>query len=100
MIINIPIQLDETTFENLVKRDYENKIHDELIKRIEKVLIAKDPGYYSKSARNGLDEYVKEVVDEHIKKYKGEIIDKAADILATRLARTKAAKQLVKEQED
>ena len=102
MIINIPIQVDEKPLEEVVKRDYEGKILNELVKRIETVLIDEAKyspySYNSKDkARDGLKEMISEHIDIFLEDNKDEIIDVAASKLAERLARTKKAREVLEE---
>lgn len=95
MIINIPINIDEDQFNKLVETDYERKIEDRIYKDVRKALEEKS-GYYNRRMSDGILVLVKEQIDCILKAYKDEIIEAAADKLAERLARTKAAKELVK----
>lgn len=95
MIINIPINIDEDRFNKLVETDYERKIEDRIYKDICKALEEKS-GYYNKRMTDGILVMVEKQIDCILKAYKNEIIEAAADKLAERLARTKAAKELIK----
>lgn len=102
MVINIPIQVDEKQLEEVVKRDYEGRIFNELVKRIETVLIheAKYSPYSYNSedkARNGLKEMIGEHIDIFLKDNKDEIIDAASTKLADKLSRTKKAREILEE---
>lgn len=99
MIINIPLNIPEELLENTIAKDYESKITENLTNEVRKILADHDGGYYyrnGKDARRGLEDWVSQKVDNIIKEYKDDIIEAAADKLAERLARTKAAKELVK----
>lgn len=100
MVINIPIQVDEKQLEEVVKRDYEGRIFNELVKRIETVLVNEagySPyAYTSKDkARNGLKEMIGEHIDIFLKDNKDEIIDAASDKLASKLARSKKGREIL-----
>lgn len=95
MIINIPINIDEDQFNKLIETDYERKIEDRIYKDVRKALEEKS-GYYNRRMSDGILVIVEEQIDCILKAYKNEIIEAAADKLAERLARTKAAKELVK----
>lgn len=95
MIINIPINIDESAFEGKIAQDVENKIIDEMVKRVEKTLQDAGPYYGGRnSAQDGMREIVYRRVNDVIDEYKDIIIEAAADKLAERLVRTKAAKAL------
>lgn len=94
MIINIPINIDEDHFNKLVETDYERKIEDRIYKDIRKALEEKS-GYYNRRMTDGILVIVEDQIDCILKAYKDDIIDKAAEKLAERLARTKAAKELI-----
>jgi len=98
MIINIPINIDEDQFNKLVETDYERKIEDRIYKDIKKALEERS-GYYSKRMTDGILALVDNRIDDLLKEHKDAIIDKAADKLAERLTRTKAAKELINNME-
>ena len=94
MIINIPINIDEHIFEEKVQKDYEKILTNELIKMVEDYLKSEDHRYYSASdPKQGVRYLVNQTIDHCINKWKDEIVDKAADILAKRIQRTKKAKE-------
>lgn len=102
MVINIPIQVDEKQLEEVVKRDYEGRIFNELVRRIETVLIHEAKyspySYNSKDkARDGLKEMINEHIDIFLKDNKDEIINAASTKLAERLSRTKKAREVSEE---
>ena len=97
MIINIPLQIDEKVIEKCLSVDYENKVADYLNKEVEQALLDKC-GYYSRSTKQGMSVIVCEKVDGYIQEWKDEIIERASERLAERLARTKKAKELIDEQ--
>ncbi len=97
MIINIPIQIDEATFEQKVRDDYAESVKQLLLAKVDQVLKERDNRYY-KSERDpkiGLENMIYESLDIHMQKHKDEIIEMAADKLAERLARTKKAKAIL-----
>lgn len=97
MIINIPLQIDEATFEEKVREDYAENVKQLLLAKVDKVLEDYDNRYYatSKSWKNGLEYMITQEIDIFIKDHKDEIVEMAADKLAERLARTKKAKSIL-----
>lgn len=95
MIINIPINIDEDQFNKLIETDYERKIEDRIYKDVRKALEEKS-GYYNRRMSDGILVMVEEQIDCILKAYKNEIIEAAANKLAERLARTKATKELIR----
>lgn len=95
MIINIPLQIDENVIEKQLSVDYEHKVEDYILKEIEKALLNR-AGYYN-NPRDGMYRIIKDRVDNYLESMRDDIIDAAADRLADRLARTKKAKELIKE---
>ena len=95
MIINIPINIDEHIFEEKVQKDYDRIFTQELIKYIEDYISSQGPYYRNNTVRDGMRELVNNKIDEYMKEYKDEIVDKAADILAKRVQRTKKSKELL-----
>lgn len=99
MIINIPINIPDELWANTLAKDYEDKVIARLTEEVRKCIADHDhSSYYSrdKSAQRGIHDWVAERIDIILQEYKPEIIEAAADKLAERLARTKAAKELVK----
>lgn len=94
MIINIPINIDEHIFEEKVQKDYEKILTNELVKMVDKYLISEDHNYYRTSdPAQGIKYLVNQTIDRCVQEWKDEIVDKAADILAKRVQRTKKAKE-------
>ena len=46
MIINIPLQIDEEKMEEVVKKDYESKVIDEIVKYIRESLTRESTSFY------------------------------------------------------
>ena len=96
MIINIPLNIDDELWASVIARDYESKITERLTDEVRKAICDHD---MYRDQRRGLQAWVGDKIDVILKEYKDEIIDAAADKLAERLARTKKAKELIKEEE-
>lgn len=99
MIINVPLNIPDELWANTLAKDYEDKVIARLTEEVRKCIADHDHlSYYSrdKSAQRGIHDWVAERIDIILQEYKPEIIEAAADKLAERLARTKAAKELVK----
>ena len=98
MIINVPLNIPDELWANALAKDYEDKIVKSLTEEVRKCIADHDHlSYYSrdKSAQRGMADWVGYKIDNVIKEYKSEFIEAAADKLAERLARTKAAKELI-----
>lgn len=97
MIINIPITIDETSFEGKVSQDIENKVVATLVKKIEESIkhYAYVPSWKAEPVKENLLCMVAAHVDEFLDKYKDDIINIAGNELAVRLARRKAGKELL-----
>lgn len=95
MIINIPLQVDEQKMEEVIQKDYQQKVYAEIADYI-KATISKYGGYsgYGNKVERGMDELVSRHIDDFLNEHKDRIIDKAAEILAGRIGRTKKAKEL------
>ena len=102
MIINIPLQINEAVFEEKINNDYADKVEKLLFEYVERVLKEHDDRYYgsAKSSNVGLRNIIYNRIDDFLKDHKDEIVEKASDKLAERLARTKKAKELLKEVKD
>ena len=99
MIINVPLNIPDELWANAIAKDYEEKILINLTEEVRKCIGEHDHlSYYNKykDVRRGMADWVSDKIDDILKEYKQDIIEAAADKLAERLARTKAAKELVK----
>lgn len=95
MIINIPLQIDEEKMEEVVKKDYESKVIDEIVKYIKKALVS-EAGYgYGDKEVIGMTELIKERIDIYLGKHNDEIIRAAGNALAEKLTRTKRGKAIL-----
>ena len=95
MIINIPLQIDEEKMEEVVKKDYESKVIDEIVKYIKKALVS-EAGYgYGDKEVIGMTELIKERIDIYLEKHNDEIIRATGNALAEKLARTKRGKAIL-----
>ena len=97
MIINIPLQIDEVTFEKKVREDYAKNVQELLLNKVDEVLKEQDNCYYtqSRSWKNGMEHMITQEIDIFINDHKDEIVEMAAHKLAERLARTKKAKAIL-----
>ncbi len=97
MIINIPLQIDEVTFEQKVKEDYAKSVKELLLNKVDEVLAERDGRYYtqSRSWKKGMENIITQEIDIFMNDHKDEIVEMAADKLAERLARTKKAKAIL-----
>ena len=89
MVINVPISIDETAFGSKLAEDVERKVIDMFMNNTRKSLTT----YHITAIINDL------VEDKIAKEWKEEIIEKTSDKLASRLSRTKAAKELISKEE-
>lgn len=96
MIINIPIQIDEAKMEEVVQRDYEQRVIKLIAEHITTALTKQSTSYYAyDKASDGMTNLIYERIDLFIGAHKDEIIEIAGSHLADKLARTKAAKELI-----
>ena len=95
MIINIPLQIDEEKMEEVVKKDYESKVIDEIVKYIRQALVNASPSYYGDRAASGMTELIKNRIDIYLEQHNDEIIKAAGNALAEKLARTKRGKAIL-----
>lgn len=92
MIINIPISIDEHVFESKIQNEYDKIIKEKIVEEVIKTLERADSNWNGR-AEYGMKNLINNKLDDYIKDYKEEIIDKAAKILADRVAKTKKAKE-------
>lgn len=95
MIINIPLQINEESMEEVIKRDYEEKVLNKITEYIRTSLVSKSRSAYGDKAINGMNAIIESKVDDLLKENKEAIIKVAADLLAERLAKTKKAKEIL-----
>jgi len=104
MVINIPINFDETAFEGKVSEDIQNRVVAELTKRIDDAIARRSSGYYygdsGKQVIDGIIAMAKDEVSKVINQYEQQIIEIAGNELAARLARTKKGKEILERYED
>lgn len=92
MIINIPISIDERVFESKIQNEYDKIIKEKIVDEVIKTLERADSNWNGR-AEYGMKNLINNKLDDYIKDYKEEIIDKAAKILADRVIKTKKAKE-------
>lgn len=95
MIINIPLQIDEEKMEEVVKKDYESKVINEIVKYIEKSLEHEASSYYGDRKVSGMTELIKGRIDIYLEKHNDEVIKAAGNALAEKLARSKRGKAIL-----
>lgn len=96
MIVNIPLQIDDEMLNSVIAKDYERKIEKNLTDMLHAELKRQARGYYSPSASDGLLVLAERAVDAVIQENKEIVIERASVKLAERLAKTKAAKEVLK----
>lgn len=95
MIINIPLQIDEEKMEEVVKKDYEGKVIDEIVKYIRKALVRESTSIYGNKEADGMTELIKGRIDIYLEKHNDEVIKAAGNALAEKLARSKRGKAIL-----
>ena len=95
MIINIPLQIDEEKMEEVLRKDYEGKVIDEITKYIKAALVQQSNTYYGDRTLDGMRALIESRIDVFLDERKEEIIEKAAKELANKLARSKKGKELL-----
>ena len=97
MIINIPLQINEEEMSNILKKDYEAKVIDEIVKYITTAIEQRGNRYNGYRTRfdDGMMSIIYEQVDKFLEEHRDDIIKMTADILADKLRRTKRVKDAV-----
>ena len=95
MIINIPLQIDEEKMEEVIQKDYQGKVVEEIVKYIKTALTKNSTSYYGDRELNGMTELIKGEIDKFLDNHKDDIINAAGNVLAKKLARTKRGKALL-----
>lgn len=99
MIINIPLQIDEQKMEEVVARDYEGKIFEEITKCIKSTLAKKAQNYYGDKVVDGMQFLIEARIEKYLADYKDEIIEHASKLLAEKLAKSKRGKEILEKYE-
>ena len=97
MVINIPVQVDEEKLEDQIAKDYQQKVHKEVVDRVLKVISQHSPYSSYEKVESGLKVMVYNEIDDVLDRYKDEIIDAASTKLAERLSKTKKAREILEE---
>lgn len=95
MIVNIPLQIDEKKMEEVIQKDYQGKVVEEIVKYIKTALTKHSTSYYGDRELNGMTELIKGEIDKFLDNHKDDIINAAGNVLAEKLARTKRGKALL-----
>lgn len=92
MVINVPLVIDEATIEGQLKIDYEQKVIDEVEKKIKKTLQGR---YGWGDADEGMREIINRRVDIYLDNHRDEVLDAIAKRIYERSVRTKKVKGAV-----
>lgn len=102
-IVNVAFDFDDDKVRKTLEESAEKKVIDTLTNDIKKAICSKSDSYYGYNAKpndenftNGLKAIVYDEIDKVLLDNKDKIIEIAADKLAERLSKTKAAKELIK----
>lgn len=95
MIVNIPLQIDEQRMEDVIARDYEGKVTEEIIKMVKTTLANRAEKSYGNRVDDGLRVLVEEQINQFLQEHKDDVIDNAAKLIADKLARSKRGKELL-----
>ena len=97
MIINIPLQIDEQKMEEVLQRDYSNKVLDRIEEYIKKTLANHAKRYYGDKVDDGMRVLIESQIDKFLNSNRDEIIEHAAQTMADKLARSKRGKEILEE---
>lgn len=92
MIINVPLVIDEATIEGRLKIDYEQKVIDEVEKKIKKTLQGR---YGWGDEDDGMRDIIDRRVDIYLDNHRDEVLDAIAKRIYERSVRTKKVKEAV-----
>ena len=97
MIINIPLVVDEKKMEEVLERDYSEKVIDRIEEYIKTTLKNNAERYYGDRVDDGMRVLIEERIDKYLQANKEAILERAAVLLADKLARSKRGKQIMEE---
>lgn len=106
MILNIPLNIDDAALEGKLAQEYEAKVLMSVNSRIDEVLREHGNSYYyrDRTPREGLDCMIHSIIDDRVRGFMEEnreaIIEKTAENLGNRLARSKKGKAILDELEE
>ena len=95
MIVNIPLQIDETKMEEVLQRDYEGKVLAMIDNYVKTTLTKRAEKYYGDKVDDGMRVLIEMRIDEFLKAHRDEVIEKAAAAMAEKLARSKRGKEIL-----
>lgn len=95
MIINVPIQIDEAKMEEVLQKDYEGKVLDEIVKYIKAALTKASSNPYGDRVTDGMRALIEDRIDAFLKEHREEVIENASKILADKLAKSKKGKAIL-----
>lgn len=99
MVINIPIQVNEEAMTEVIKKDYEEKVIDEIAKYIKTALVEESrrrAGYsYHERGVSGLLLLVSEQIEKFLEDNRDVIIEETGKMLVEKLYRTKKFREMV-----
>ena len=102
-IVNIAFDFDDDKVRKTLEESAEKKVIDNLLTDIKKAICSKSDNYWGYNAKvsdenfeSGLRAIVYDEIDKVLLDNKDKIIELTADKLAERLSKTKAAKELIK----
>lgn len=100
MIIQIPLQIDEHQMEDVLKRDYEQKVMDKIVDYIKTTLAKRAETCYGDKVYDGMRVLIEMQIDEFLEDHKDAVIDMAAKAMAEKLARSKRGKEILERLSD
>ena len=100
MIIQIPLQIDEHQMEDVLKRDYEQKVMGKIVDYIKTTLSKRARTLYGDKVDDGMRALIEMRIDEFLKDNKNAVIEAAANTLADKLARSKRGKEILERLSD
>ena len=98
MIINIPLNFDETAIEEKVSQNANKELENIVKDEVYKCLKNQDPTWGGSPSR-GVEHLIREIIREEMQEYKDEIIEKSVDILTKGCKRTNKYKKVIKERD-
>lgn len=98
MIINIPLQIDEQKMEEVLQRDYEGKILEEITKQIKTNLAKQAETHYGDRVSDGMRVLIEMRIDKFLQNHADEVIENASSKVAEKLARSKRGKAILGEE--
>lgn len=90
-LVQFAVSIDDDAIKNSVAKNVERVVIENMRKDIERIIFDKNPW----GQKTGVNAWAEKMFSQFLDEHKSEIIEEASKMLADRLSRTKAVKEMV-----